>query len=124
MISCEVVAFVLGVPSCPVDQHTGGGHHWVVAGGAPVHPGSPILGADGLAHLFVDEEPLEDFGALVASQKTFVIPTASVLESVCGSAFNATLVSDARINVYLTEADRKSLRSTISAANVLDYVLE
>ena len=69
----------------------------------------PVLMA--LAHLFVDEEPLEDFGALVASPKTSVIPTASVLESVCGSAFSATLLTDTRINEYLADADRKSLRS-------------
>ena len=80
-------------------------------GGSEARSEAIAAGADGLAHLFVDEEPLEDFGALVASQKTSVIPTASVLESVCGSAFSATLLTDTRINEYLADAGRKSLRS-------------
>src|SRR5207247_2391308 len=41
-------------------------------------------GADGLAHLFVDQPPDGGFGEFVAVYKAFVVPTLTVLESVCG----------------------------------------
>ncbi len=59
------------------------------------------VGADGLAHLFVDQAPDPDFGRFVAEHRAFVIPTFTVLESVGGIASGRSLVTDARLVPYL-----------------------
>ena len=57
-------------------------------------------GADGLAHLFVGpSEP--EFGRLAVSHHIFVIPTLSVLNSICGTPFNSALAEDPRLKAYL-----------------------
>ncbi|MGV8122136.1 MAG: amidohydrolase family protein [Candidatus Xenobiia bacterium LiM19] len=60
---------------------------------------------DGLAHLIPDREPPKNFGAVVRSHNTFVIPTLTVLESICGIKTGLSLVQDSRIAPYLSEAD-------------------
>lgn len=59
-------------------------------------------GADGLAHLFVDRMPEDDFAPLVASRHAFVIPTLTVLESVSGGKGGAELARDAHLAPYIT----------------------
>jgi imidazolonepropionase-like amidohydrolase len=46
--------------------------------------GAIAAGVDGLAHLFVGPKVSADFGRFAASRGVFVIPTLSVLYSVCG----------------------------------------
>lgn len=67
-------------------------------------------GADGLVHLFVDRDPDAEFGRFVASKKSFVIPTLTVLMSITGTGGGATLPDDPRINPYLSPADRTTLK--------------
>src|SRR6185436_5918082 len=59
-------------------------------------------GADGLAHLFVDQSPDADFGAFVASRKAFAVPTLTVLKSITGVGGAAPLADDARVAAFLT----------------------
>lgn len=61
------------------------------------------VGADGLAHLFVDRPPDDGFGRFVAEHHAFVIPTLTVLESLAGVASGALLVTDTRLAPYLTK---------------------
>jgi imidazolonepropionase-like amidohydrolase len=65
-------------------------------------------GADGLAHLFIDQAPDNEFGTLAASHHAFVVPTLAVLENVCGSRGGAALAKDPGLSPFLspsTEAD-------------------
>lgn len=67
------------------------------------------LGVDGLAHIFGDREPEDDFADLVASRGAFVIPTLSVIASVCGVASGATLLEDDGLLALMTPEQRLSL---------------
>jgi imidazolonepropionase-like amidohydrolase len=67
-------------------------------------------GADGLAHLFVGASSEPNFGKLVAAHHAFVVPTLTVLNSICGSKFNATLADDARLHADLTPAMAASMK--------------
>lgn len=58
-------------------------------------------GADGLAHLFIGPASAPDFGRLAASHHIFVIPTLSVLQTICGTKFDSELADDPRLNPYL-----------------------
>jgi imidazolonepropionase-like amidohydrolase len=58
-------------------------------------------GADGLAHLFVDQLPDPGFGRFVAAHHAFVVPTLSVLKDVAGEGAGAALVRDPRLAPYL-----------------------
>jgi imidazolonepropionase-like amidohydrolase len=58
-------------------------------------------GADGLAHLFLGPKSDPDFGRLVASHHAFVVPTLTVLQSVCGNAGGQSLIADAHLAPYL-----------------------
>lgn len=60
---------------------------------------------DGLAHLIPDRELPKNFGAVVRSHNTFIIPTLTALESVCGIKTGLSLVQDPRIAPYLSETD-------------------
>jgi len=62
-------------------------------------------GVDGLAHLFVDQEPDTDFGRLVAAHHAFVIPTLTVLMSITGVGGAAPLAGDERIVPYLSRQE-------------------
>jgi imidazolonepropionase-like amidohydrolase len=68
-------------------------------------------GADGLAHLFVDADPDTAFGALLKQHRAFVIPTLSVLESVSSTASGATLVTDAALSPWVTQAAATNLKT-------------
>jgi imidazolonepropionase-like amidohydrolase len=67
-------------------------------------------GADGLAHLFVGEASEPGFGKLAADHHAFVIPTLSVLSSMCRPEVNARLADDARIARLLPESEGAALR--------------
>lgn len=60
---------------------------------------------DGLAQLIPDRELPKNFGAAVRSHNTFVIPTLTALESLCGIKTGLSLVQDPRIAPYLSETD-------------------
>jgi len=67
-------------------------------------------GADGLAHLFADSSPAPDFAQFVAAHHAFIVPTLSVLESVSGTPSGESLVTDSRIEPYLTAEDIGNLK--------------
>ena len=67
-------------------------------------------GADGLAHLFIGEHSDPDFGKLAAAHHAFVVPTLSVLNSVCGIKKDA-LVNDPRISSGLPSSDLENLKA-------------
>lgn len=66
-------------------------------------------GADGLAHLFVGSSVRPGFGTLAREHRAFVVPTLSVLVSVCGENPGADLAADARIAPYLLPASNRRL---------------
>lgn len=75
-------------------------------------------GADGLAHLFVGSSCDRNFGALVAAHHAFVIPTMTVLYSICGpSASRRQLISDPNLEPFLTPANKSRLRETFPSAS-------
>jgi imidazolonepropionase-like amidohydrolase len=67
-------------------------------------------GADGLAHLFIGEASESGFGKLVAGHHAFVIPTLSVLSSMCRPEVNAGLADDPHISRLLPESELATLR--------------
>ncbi len=71
-------------------------------------------GADGLAHVFVDQSPAEDFAALAASHGIFVIPTLSILEYICNIAQGDLLESQPTLAPYLSVGDKARLRTHLS----------
>jgi imidazolonepropionase-like amidohydrolase len=68
------------------------------------------VGADGIVHLFVDREPDPAFGKFVAAHHAFVIPTLTVLAGISGGVGGAALVSDPRMEPYLTTSARTMLK--------------
>src|SRR5579871_768187 len=67
-------------------------------------------GADGLAHLFADNPPDDEFISLVAQHHAFVIPTLSVLASAAGVPNGPSLALDPRLAPYLTPEAIADLR--------------
>ncbi len=67
-------------------------------------------GADGLAHLFVGEHSDPDFGRLAAMHHAFVIPTLSVLNSICGIKKDS-LTNDSRISSGLASSSLENLKA-------------
>ncbi len=57
--------------------------------------GAITAGVDGLAHLFVGPTVSADFGQFAARHGVFVIPTLSILYSVCGKPDGPSLLQDA-----------------------------
>lgn len=79
-------------------------------------------GADGLAHLWVGQQPGPGFGHIAAQQKIFVIPTLSVLTSIAHTDYDSTLAADSALGLYLTSADKRALQSSFPvSASTLDY---
>src|ERR1700691_228556 len=76
-------------------------------------------GADGLAHLFAGAKSEPDFGRLVASHHAFVIPTLTVLQSVCGTAGGEPLIADAHLSPYLDSSDITNLKKAFTLPNKL-----
>ncbi len=74
-------------------------------------------GADGLAHLFSGAKSDPDFGRLVASHHAFVVPTLTVLQSVCGTAGGEPLITDAHLSPYLDSSDITNLKKAFTITN-------
>jgi imidazolonepropionase-like amidohydrolase len=75
-------------------------------------------GADGLAHLFVGSGCDRNFGALVAEHHAFVIPTLTVLHSICGPGHSRReLISDPNLEPFLTAANLSRLRETFPSSS-------
>ena len=68
-------------------------------------------GADGLAHLFSGPRSDPNFGELAAAHHLFVIPTLTVLDSVCGTPGGEPLTADARLVPYLGLSDIENLKT-------------
>lgn len=79
------------------------------------------LGVDGLAHIFADESPGDDFGSLVATAGVFVIPTLSVRASSCGIASAVDLVSDNDFAPFITPDQARALRRPAGWARGQEY---
>src|SRR5262249_50209570 len=60
-----------------------------------------LAGTDGLAHLFVGATSDPNFGKLAAEHHVFVVPTLTVLQTMCAPKFDAELADDARLKPYL-----------------------
>lgn len=74
-------------------------------------------GADGLAHLFVGSTCDRNFGALVAAHHAFVVPTLTVLHSMCGpTASRRQLISDPNLEPFLTPSNIARLRETFPSS--------
>jgi imidazolonepropionase-like amidohydrolase len=69
-------------------------------------------GADGLAHLFVDHDPGDGFGAFVAAHHAFVVPTLTVLMSIAGTGGAAPLAADPRFAAYLSRQDLAMMKQS------------
>ena len=75
-------------------------------------------GADGLAHLFVGSSCDKHFGELVAAHHAFVIPTMTVLRSICGpTATRRELIADAMLEPFLTPANISRLKETFPSSS-------
>ncbi len=66
-------------------------------------------GADGLMHLFVGEHTAPGFGQVAAAHHVFVVPTLSVLESICKTGFNAGIGRDSNLHSYIPPAEIQTL---------------
>lgn len=69
------------------------------------------VGADVLAHLFIDQMPDAEFGRLVAEHNVRVIPTLTVLESITGGPSGIAVLTDAWLAPYLSSGDIARLQS-------------
>ncbi len=69
-------------------------------------------GADGLVHLFLPQNPADDFLGLAQKNKVFIIPTLTVLESAAGINGAAELTEDERLQPYLSSLTAANLRHT------------
>lgn len=66
-------------------------------------------GADGLAHLFLDEPPSDAFVSTAKRHGIFVTDTLAVLSSVCDGTRGAALAEDPRLAPWIGPADRRVL---------------
>ena len=66
---------------------------------------------DGLAHLFVGPASSAEFAAMAASHHIFVVPTLTVLNSVCGTTFDSELAEDPRIKPYLLPSESAAMKT-------------
>jgi len=71
-------------------------------------------GADGPAHLYLEQAFDPEFGRLAASRKAFVIPTLTVLNGIAGLGSGKILAEDKRLSLYLKPTGVKSLKASFS----------
>jgi imidazolonepropionase-like amidohydrolase len=67
-------------------------------------------GADGLAHLFIGPASDPNFGKLAASHHIFVIPTLTVLQTICSTRYDSELAEDTRLKPYLPPAEAAAMK--------------
>jgi len=70
-------------------------------------------GADGLVHLFIDAPPTPELKRLLSGGHAFVIPTLTVLESVCGAFGGGALLAESDFGRYLPASSIGSLRASV-----------
>ena len=68
-------------------------------------------GTDGLAHLFVGATSTPDFGKIAAAHHIFVVPTLTVLNTICATNFNSDLADDARLKPYLLPSEVAAMKA-------------
>jgi imidazolonepropionase-like amidohydrolase len=68
-------------------------------------------GADGLAHLFVGPQSVPDLGRMAEAHHMFVVPTLTVLNTICGTNFDGVLADDPRLKPYLPSAAIGTLKA-------------
>jgi imidazolonepropionase-like amidohydrolase len=68
------------------------------------------VGADGLAHAFVDQFPDAAFAPFAAASGIFMIPTLSIKEYVCSVADGTSLTNHSALAPYLSSADKAKLQ--------------
>jgi len=78
-------------------------------------------GADGLTHIFADEEPGRSFAREFARRGAFVVPTLSVLQSAVGMRPGEGLLSDPRLSPFIEPTARDHLRRSFLAARDWRY---
>jgi len=78
---------------------------------------SVAAGADGLAHVFADEEPDEEFCDDMARRGVFLVPTLATQRSAFGMPTGNGLAEDARLVPYVLGEDVKNLRLYGGAAS-------
>src|SRR5579863_2083672 len=69
-------------------------------------------GVDGLAHLFVDLPPDQEFLSLVAQHHAFVVPTLSVLAAISGVPSGKPLAHDSHLEPFVSSASISNLERT------------
>lgn len=69
-------------------------------------------GADGLAHLVLDEGPSDAFVAAFTERKAFVTDTLTVLSSICDGTRAPALADDEHVRPYLAPEARRMLLGT------------
>lgn len=78
-------------------------------------------GAEGLAHIFADEMPDKKFTKVVLERRAFVIPTLTVVESICGVPSGASLVKDSRLAPFLSQAEESNLIRAFPQSSKNDF---
>ncbi len=78
--------------------------------------GAIEAGVDGLVHLFIGPAPDPEFGALAARHRVFVVPTLSVLHTMCEPGHGAALAADPRIAPGLSPDVRANLGESFASA--------
>ena len=68
-------------------------------------------GADGLAHLFVGASSSPDFGKIAAAHHIFVVPTLTVLNTICATSFDAELAEDPRLKPYPLPTETAAMKA-------------
>lgn len=84
-------------------------------------------GADGLAHVFIDEAASDGFVRAADERDAFVVPTLSVLASIAGTGEGAKLAADPRLLPLLSGDQLGSLKAGFPApgnGEVLDRALQ
>jgi imidazolonepropionase-like amidohydrolase len=79
-------------------------------------------GADGLAHLYLFGDDTVDprWMQILVDHNMFVIPTLTVLRSVCGLSPGRSIIDDAKLDKYLLPEDITNLQKDISKASAAD----
>jgi len=68
-------------------------------------------GTDGLAHLFVGPSSSPDFGKIAAAHHVFVVPTLTVLNTICATNFDSELADDPRLKPYLLPSESTAMKA-------------
>ena len=71
-------------------------------------------GVDGLAHLFIGDASSRDFGQFAASHHVFVVPTLTILRTLCGESDGRALLEDPRLAPFIPADQRPALIRTPS----------